>query len=131
MTSRRREFQADLEPVTAHVAAQYHNAHGGSSFFVHGGNPAISGYAVGGAGIPERSIDREHLSPEEMQEHRDHVRQKTSDPDAVAGTWVEDGKSVLDASTVVHDRQFAKHLQVKRGERAVYNLNTGREEDLS
>lgn len=125
------EIQDDIEPVTAQVAANYHNQHGGSSFYVHGGNYATKGYAVGGSGVPERSIPSEHLSPEQFQEHRDLVRAHTSDADAVAGTWVENGKTVMDASTVTHSREHAKHLQVKRGERAVFNLNTGREEDLS
>lgn len=125
------EIQADIEPVTAQVAANYHNAHGGSSFYVHGGNYATKGYAVGGSGVPERVIPSAHLSPEQFQEHRDHVRASTSDANAVAGTWVEDGKTVLDASTVTHNRDHAKHLQNLRGERAVFNLNTGREEDLS
>jgi hypothetical protein len=128
---RKVEFQADLEPVTAHVAADYHNTHGGSSFFVHGGDYATSGYAVGGSGIPETTIHRPTLTPDEYQSHRDRVRAGTKDPGAVVGTWVENGKSVLDASTVVQSRQFAKSLQKKRGERAVFNLNTGREEDLS
>jgi len=123
--------QLDLEPVTAHVVAQYHNQHGGSSFHVHGGQRATSGYAVGGLqGVKESITDSPVLRPEEFQEHRNKVRTKVSVPEAIAGTWVEEGRSVMDASERVPDRHSAKVLQVARNERAVYNLSTGQEEDL-
>lgn len=126
-----RTYQADLEPVTAEVAAQYHNTHGGSSFYVHGGDRAVEGYVVGGLeGAPETHVDGEHITADEFQAHRDRVRSQVSDSNAVAGSWAEDGRSVLDASNVVQTAEEAKRLQVARDERAVYNLSAGREENL-
>jgi hypothetical protein len=126
-----RGVQLDMEPVTAHVAAQYHNKHGGSSFYVHGGARATEGYAVGGLeGAPETTIDRPTITPEEYQAHRDRVRASVKDENAIAGSWVEDGKSVMDASNAVLSRDQAKALQIKRGERKVFNLSSGEEEDL-
>jgi len=123
--------QLDLEPVTAHVVAQYHNANGGSSFAVHGGERARDGWAVGGLeGTPESSVDSARISPEDYQSHRDKVRTSVKHPDAIAGTWVESGKSVMDASQAVLDRSTAKHLQIHRNQRAVFNLKTGKEENL-
>jgi acyl-CoA synthetase (AMP-forming)/AMP-acid ligase II len=123
--------QTDLEPVSAHVVAQFHNSHGGSSFYVHGGERATEGYSVGGLhGVPATVVDSPTITPAQFQEHRDKVRKAVKDRDAVAGTWVEDGKTVMDASNVVTDRDRAKRLQVSRGEKAVYNLSEGREEDL-
>lgn len=123
--------QLDLEPVTAHVVAQYHNQHGGSSFHVHGGQRATSGYAVGGLqGLKESITNSPVLRPEEFQEHRDKVRTKVASQEAIAGTWVEGDQSVMDASERVPDRHTAKVLQIARGERAVYNLGRGQEEDL-
>ena len=126
-----RGVQLDMEPVTAHVAAMYHNQHGGSSFYVHGGARAAEGYAVGGLeGAPETTYDSPTITPEQYQAHRDRVRANVKDENAVAGSWVEDGKSVMDASNVVLNRDQAKTLQTKRGERAVYNLTSGEEENL-
>lgn len=123
--------QLDLEPVTAHVVAQYHNANGGSSFYVHGGERATQGYSVGGLhGVPETTVSSPTISASDYQSHRDKVRKSVKDKDAVAGTWVEDGKSVMDASNVVTSREDAKKLQKARGERAVYDLNTAKEVDL-
>lgn len=124
-------YQADLEPVTAHVVAQYHNTHTGSSFQVHGGGRAKSGYSVGGLeDVPETTTDSPTMRPEEWQGHRDEVRARVKEPDAIAGTWVEEGKSVMDASERVPDRHTARALQIARKQRAVYNLSTGNEEDL-
>lgn len=123
-------YQADLEPVTAHVVAQYHNANGGSSFHVHGGERAKSGYAVGGLeGAPE-SVGSDPLTADEWQSHRDRVRSSVKNPQAIAGTWNEGGKSVMDASEAVASRDEAKRKQIDRGERRVYNLGSGQEEDL-
>jgi len=121
----------DIEPVTAAVVAQYHNAHGGSSFYVHGGGRADHGWSVGGLqGAPETSVDSPRITPEDWQRHRDRVRAQVTDKNAIAGTWVEDGKSVMDASNAVQSREDAKALQAARNQRAVYNLHENREEDL-
>jgi hypothetical protein len=127
--------QHDLEPVTAHVVAAYHNAGGdvgGSSFLDHGGDPIRDGYSVGGhEGVPEAISHNRNISPAQFQNHRDAVRRAApTDRSVIAGTWAENGSSVLDASTHVHDRDVAAHLQAKRGERAVYNANIGEEENL-
>lgn len=129
---RKFEFQADLEPVTAHVASQYHAANGGASFYVHGGTMPNKGYAIGGLpGVPEKTIHSPVMSPEQFQQNRDRIRAaRPNDMSAVAGSWVSDGKSVLDGSNTTPERDVAKTLQIKRGEQAVYNLNEQREEDL-
>ena len=126
------EFQADLEPVTAHVAAQYHNAHGGSSFYVHGGNRATTGFAVGGMkNVPEQTIDSHRITPEQFQANRDRIRNlQPHDANAVAGSWEESGHSVLDGTSVLRNQDAAKRLQVSRGERAVYDLGADKEVDL-
>lgn len=132
MPGRNREFQADLEPVTAQVAAQYHNKHGGSSIYVHGGNMPTKGYAVGGLpGVPEQNVDSPNLTPHQVQANRDRVRDAyPGDPSAVAGSWQENGRSVLDGSSIFHDRSKAARAQSKRDQRAVYNISKGKEEDL-
>lgn len=130
----RETYQADLEPVTAHVVAQYHNSQEnpkGSSFLAYGATPVTDGYVVGGhEDVEERNLPSETITPEQYQEHRDFVRAHTKHPDVIAGTWGEDGKTVLDASTSVDGREKAKDLQVKRKQRAVWNASAGREEDL-
>lgn len=124
-------IQMDLEPVTAHVVAQYHAAHGGSSFFVHGGERAHHGWSVGGLqGMPETTVPSQTISPDQWQAHRDAVRSKISAPTAVAGSWAENGNSVMDASNVVGAREEAASLQRHREERAVWNLHENKEEDL-
>ena len=129
----RETYQGDLEPVTAHVVAQYHNNGDprGSSFMAYGGARVSQGYVVGGhEGVPERSLPTETITPEEYQAHRDNVRAHSKDPEVITGTWGEDGKNILDASTHVEGRDRAKALQVKRKERAVWNASEGKEEDL-
>lgn len=129
---RKFEFQADLEPVTAHVASQYHAQNGGSSFYVHGGVMPKRGYVIGGLpGVPEETINRPHMTPEEFQANRDRIRTaRPNDTTAVAGSWAEAGRTVLDGSNAVVDRDVAKKTQQKRGERAVFNLNEMKEENL-
>lgn len=126
-----RTYQADIEPVTAAAAAEFHNTHGGSSFYVHGGERATQGYAVGGLeGAPEKWIEGEHLTPAQFQQHRDRVRAQVADHNAIAGSWTSEGATVLDASNAVTDKDEAKRLQKSRDERAVYNLEKAQEEDL-
>lgn len=127
-----RWVQYDIEPVTAHVVAQYHNQHGGSSFYVHGAERATSGYAVGGLeGTPETITEQRDMTPEEYQAHRDRVRESTTLNNAIAGTWVENDKSVMDASEAIPDRDEAREMQVEREQRAVYNLDKDMDEDLT
>lgn len=131
-------YQADLEPVTAHVASQYHAANGGSSFKAWGGERASEGYAIGGMkSVPEQVLGNPHLSPAQFQAHRNRVRQGLSNAStvekesAVAGTWLrDDHKTVTDASNVTPDRDLAQHWQKSRNEDAVWNLTENREEDL-
>lgn len=128
-----RTYQADLEPVTAHVAAQHHNSGNpkGSSFLAYSGEPVRSGYVVGGHdGVPERDLPGETITPEQFQEHRDFVRRHSKDETVIAGTWGENGQTVLDASTNIMSRDLAKSEQIRREQRAVWNANTGEEEDL-
>lgn len=140
-----RSYQADIEPATAAAAAEYHNrTHDkdgnsipiedrGSSFHVHGGERVDGGYSVGGLEKkPEKRIaeGRITITPDEYQAHRDQVRSTVSHPDAIAGTWVEDGGVTADASQRVESRDEAKRLQTERGERAVYNITAGKTEDL-
>lgn len=130
----RETYQADLEPVTAHVVAQYHNdpANGGSSFRAYGGEMATGGYIVGGhQGVPERKLHSKKITAEEYQEHRDYVRAHTQDANVIAGTWANDeGDTDLDASNVVEEREEAKRLQRQRKQKAVWNATAGKEEDL-
>lgn len=139
LASATESYQADLEPVTAHVVAQYHAANGGSSFKAWGGERATAGYSVGGmGGVPEKVIGSANLSPVQFQQHRKRVRaalrdapvvEKTS---AVAGTWRRqaDNVTVTDASNNTEDREQARAWQTERNEDAVWNLAENREEDL-
>lgn len=132
-------YQADLEPITAHVAAQRQNTHGGSSFFALTGDPAREGYAVGGAGLPEVEHFNKNLSPEQFQANRDRVRTSVAgqSPDvqmrAVAGGWSRrnvEGKQdahVMDKSDVLPDRASAVALGRSRGEDAIWHLDGEKE----
>lgn len=135
--SRNEEFagdgsvQLDIEPITAHVVAQYHNQNHGSSFLAYGGGRVSSGYIVGGhKGVPETVLVGDKIDSKQYQAHRDHVRNLVKDRSVIAGTWSEKGRSVLDASNAVPSRDEAKSLQIARGERAVYNADAGKSEDL-
>lgn len=128
---RNNELHAGIQESSVEAAA-YHNAHGGSSFYANRDGRASYGWAVGGMkGAPETTVPRAEISPSEYQQHRDKVKKVAPDAtDAIAGTWVENGKTVMDASEVFHDRRSAHQAQTERHERAVYNLHEDKAEDL-
>ena len=128
-----RTYQSDIEPVTAHVAAQYHNEHGGASFNSLTGDRAAQGYAIGGMRkVAESHTNSPDISATEFQAHRDRVRSAyPNNEKAFAGTWRNDeGKSIFDASQVEKSRSKAAKLQTKRGEDEVFNLGKQKGEDL-
>ena len=127
-------YQADLEPITAHVAAQSHNETGGSSFYAQGGERAKDGYSVGGAPdskgarVPEQDHLRGAMTPNQYQAHRDRVRHATTAGNVMAGTWRrDDGANVTDASNNIPDLDDAKRIGSERNEDAIYDVANQRE----
>jgi len=88
-----------------------------------------TGFVVGGV-VPEKSIDMDNKAAFKHMFNRFHFQAQlelNESGSAVMGMWVEDGKIVFDLCNLVDDMKSALELGAKRGERAIYDLDTERE----
>jgi hypothetical protein len=76
-----------------------------------------------GTRIAEVIIPLEDLTPEAMQEAFERIQRLA--PSARFGTWIEDGRVVIDASDAFEDLVTAVSVARVRGERAVYTIGVG------
>ena len=91
------------------------------------------GYVVGGV-VDERFVKSDNAQAFKhvfLQAHRDAEDMVRDGKDVVLGTWVEqreDGEYIVfDLCNLVDDMKDALELGAKRGERAIYDLDTERE----
>ena len=91
------------------------------------------GYVVGGV-VDERFVKSDNAQAFKhafLAAHRDAEEMVRDGKDVVLGTWVEqreDGEYIVfDLCSLVDDMKSALELGAKRGERAIYDLDTERE----
>ena len=91
------------------------------------------GYVVGGV-VDERFVKSDNAQAFKhvfLQAHREAEEMVREGKSVVLGTWVEQRESgeyiVFDLCSLVDDMKSALELGAKRGERAIYDLDTERE----
>ena len=104
-------------------------ANGGATYRLDGTPETAEVTLVGGAQdadgerVPEFIIPLEDLTPEAMEHAFERIAQLA--PGARFGTWIEDGRCVIDASDAFDDLVTAVDVARQRGERAVYTIGVG------
>lgn len=83
-----------------------------------GGATDITGHRV-----PETSVAIDDFTPEYAAEHI--RRMSVLARDSYIGTWIEDGRVILDASDAFESLSVALFFAAERGERAVYTIGVG------
>lgn len=90
--------------------------------------PESTGYAVGGAGMSERSIPAAEFTQAHVAEHLAAMHERFGmDPEMHQGAWREGPDVVLDASNVVQSKPQARLKGLLRKERAIYDLGAGKD----
>lgn len=93
--------------------------------------PAGQGYAVGGAGMPEKKIRADKFTQKDVGDHLATMHEHFGmDPEIHQGAWREGDHVVLDASNVIKGRPQARLKGLLRGERAIYDIKAGKDINL-
>jgi hypothetical protein len=78
---------------------------------------------ITGSRVPETSVPVDDFTPEFAA---DYIRRMSVlAKDSYIGTWIEDGRVVLDAADAFESLSVALFFAKERGERAVYTIGAG------
>lgn len=78
---------------------------------------------ITGSRVPETSVALDDFTPEFAA---DHIRRMSVlARDSYIGTWIENGRVILDASDAFESLSVALFFAAERGERAVYTIGVG------
>lgn len=115
----------NLGPQFEEAAGRLKGPEEGFTLNPRSGAFATGGWAVGGAGAAERSKDVERVTGRTVGAYARMEQGPLQAPGAHIGGWRYQGKGYLDVSTVEPDLHRAIGLMGVRGEKAIYNLNSG------
>lgn len=109
--------------------AEIHNREGGSTISLITGQPITEGYAVAIEKATEEIIPFEQITDEQLKAYKEkHKDILAEDPKRTIGTWVSDGKTYLDISTVVPTQAEAEKIARATNQKAIYDL--GAKQDI-
>lgn len=113
----------DLKPQPLdHAIAEAHNKGGGSTFSPSGENKAgANAWAVSSRGHEHR-IANTQITPEDVARYRASKFDELKQPGAHVGTWVNDGETFLDVSTLEPDVSKALTMGEKNQQRGIWHL---------
>ncbi|GAI35787.1 unnamed protein product, partial [marine sediment metagenome] len=101
------------------IIAETHNETGGSTIDPRTGQPITSGFAVAVTKEFEKILPTDKITEQDIlayqEEHADFLREN---PDAVIGTWVDEGKTYLDISRVVPTQEEAFRIGKENKQKA-------------
>jgi hypothetical protein len=123
------EFHSN-EATTDHAdaIAKSHNEGGGSTYNpTKGDMGGKDAYAVPMHPELSRTIEGESVTPEQIKKYMEDPKVKAAlaaDPSLSVGTWANDGKTYLDLSSTIPDRDEAVALGKKNNQRAITYLKT-------
>jgi hypothetical protein len=107
---------------------------GGASRSLHDSSVPEHGYAVGGL-IPEEQVRSKTFNAAKVDAHKDHIL-KSPVAGHVAthqGSWIDPDQPkavILDASSIHASKASARLNGLVRGEKAIYDLNAGKDINL-
>lgn len=103
--------------------AEIHNREGGSTISLITGQPITEGYAVAIKESVEEIIPFEQITDEQIKEYKEkHKTILAEDPKRTIGTWVSDGKTYLDISTVLPTQAEAEKIGRATNQKAIFDL---------
>jgi hypothetical protein len=103
-----------------------HEKNGGSTFTPYGENLAGKDLHAVGA-YPERTMQVDKLTPEVLNDFKTKNQDVLSQPNHAVGTWKDPdtGKTVLDVSKTIADRDEAIAAGKAANQKAIYHLGSG------
>ncbi len=117
----------ELQKVISNLAttiADTHNRTGGSTISPKTGEPIKTGFAVSINKSFEKILPTDKITKEDIttykNEHKDFFKEN---PDAVIGTWVDNGKTYLDVSRVVSTQEEAFNVGKANSQLTVFDLS--------
>lgn len=119
------------EPVTPTVLAnvpgiiaETHNETGGSTINLRTGKPITSGFAVTVTKEFEKILPTDKITEQDVLDYqKEHADFLKKNPDAVIGTWVDEGKTYLDISRVVPTQEEAFRIGKENKQKAIFDLS--------
>ncbi len=103
--------------------ADIHNREGGSTVSLVTGQPITEGFAVAIKESVEEIIPFEQITDEQLKAYKEkHKAILAEDPKRTIGTWVSDGKTYLDISTVVPTQIEAERIARATNQKAIFDL---------
>jgi hypothetical protein len=100
-----------------------HNEKGGSTIDLETGEPVIKGFAVAISKEYEQVIPGSRLTQEQVETYRqEHQDVLDADPRRTIGTWVDNGNSYLDISTVIQSKDEAVKTGEANKQLAIFDL---------
>ncbi len=102
-----------------------HNANGGSTINLTTGKPITEGFAVAISKDYEKVIPGDKLTKEQLDAYKsEHQDVLDADPRRTIGTWVDNGKTYLDISTVLPTEKEAIEVGKQNNQLAIFDLKT-------
>lgn len=123
------EFHSS-EAATDHAdaIAKLHNEGGGSTYNpTKGDMGGKDAYAVPMHPELSRTVEGESVTPEQIKKYMEDPKVKVAlaaDPTLSVGTWAHEGKTYLDLSSTIADRDEAVALGTKNNQKAIAYLKT-------
>lgn len=115
--------ETDINPQALVNILDTHNAKGGSTVDLKTGKPVTEGFAAAISRDYEQIIPGTKITPEQLAEYAaKHHDVLAANPRNTIGTWVADGKTYIDISTVVPTKEEAIELGKKHNQLAVFDL---------
>jgi len=116
-----------FNPKTVDAIVEATNNSGGSTINIETGKAVTKGFAVaidtGTDKTFEKIIDSEKITKKDVQEYaKEHKADLEADKNRTIGTWVDNGKTYLDISTVVETEDEAQAIAQKTDQESIFNL---------
>lgn len=127
--SKEKVTQPSTDEIISSIA-EIHNREGGSTISLITGQSITEGYAVAIKESVEEVIPFEQITDEQLKAYKEkHKAILAEDPKRTIGTWVSDGKTYLDISTVVPTQAEAEKIGRATNQKAIFDL--GAKQDIA
>ena len=111
------------QPAATAATVETHNAQGGSTINLATGQAVKEGFAVAVSKDFEKVLDRPTITPDDIDAYKkEHADFLSKNPNAVVGTWVDNGKTYIDISIVTPNQEEAMKIGKKNKQLAIFDL---------
>ena len=114
-----------IHPDAVGNIVEIHNKTGGATIDLKTGKSVTEGFAVAIPESVEESINSTEITEEQVEAYRKkYANVLAKDENRTVGVWVENGKSILDISTIAKTKTEAMRIAKESDQRAIHNLKT-------